>query len=88
LSAYKVDKRTSVKLDPAAEAIIRDAVRAEITALPTYGYRRAGALVNRTRRLIGFPPVNHKRRYRTESVVPGDGISDISLIRGNHLEEE
>jgi transposase InsO family protein len=41
-----------------------EAVRAEITALPTYGYRRAGALVNRTRTLIGLRPVNHKRFYR------------------------
>jgi putative transposase len=41
-----------------------DAVRAEITALPSYGYRRAGELVNRTRYLIGLGPVNHKRIYR------------------------
>jgi putative transposase len=41
-----------------------DAVSAEIAALPTYGYRRAGALVNRTRSLIELHPVNHKRFYR------------------------
>lgn len=40
------------------------AVRAEITALPTYGYRRAGALVSRTRSLMGLRPVNHKCTYR------------------------
>lgn len=44
--------------------MISDAVRAEITALPTYGYRRAGALMNRTRTLMGLRPVNHKRMYR------------------------
>lgn len=42
--------------------MIADAVRAEITALPTYGYRRAGALVKGTRSLMGLRPV--KRMYR------------------------
>ena len=46
------------------DAILVDAVRAEITALPTYGYHRAGALVNRTRSLMGLPAINHKRFYR------------------------
>lgn len=59
-----VDKRTIAKIDPVADAMIADAVRAEITALPTYGYRRAGALMNRTRSLMGLRPVNHKRMYR------------------------
>lgn len=59
-----VDKRTVARLDPVADAMIVDAVRAEIMALPTYGYRRAGALVNRTRSLMGLRPVNHKRMYR------------------------
>lgn len=48
-----------------------DAVRAEITALPTYGYRRAGALVNQTRSLMGLRPVNHKRMYR---VIKAQGL--------------
>jgi transposase InsO family protein len=47
-----------------ADAILVDAVRAEITALPTYGYRRAGALVNRMRALMGLQSINHKRLYR------------------------
>jgi putative transposase len=38
--------------------------RAEITALPTYGYRRAGALVNRTRALMALQTINHKRFCR------------------------
>ena len=59
-----IDGRTVVKHDPVADAMIADAVRAEITALPTYGYRRAGALVNRTRSLMVLRPVNHKRMYR------------------------
>jgi putative transposase len=58
------DGRTAARADPAADALLMDAVRAEITALPTYGYRRAGALVNRTRSVIGLHPVNHKRFYR------------------------
>lgn len=39
-------------------------MRAEITALLTYGYRRAVALVNRTRALMGLQSINHKRFYR------------------------
>lgn len=59
-----IDGRALARLDPAADAMIADAVRAEITALPPYGYRRAGALVSRTRSLMGLRPVNHKRMYR------------------------
>jgi hypothetical protein len=49
-----VDGRTVQTFHQLADAILVDAVRAEITALPTYGYRRAGALVNRTRALMGL----------------------------------
>lgn len=59
-----IDGRTAQVRDPASDVTLMAAVRAEITALPTYGYRRAGALVNRTRNLIGLRPVNHKRFYR------------------------
>ena len=59
-----VDGRTVQSSHQPADAILVDAVRAEITALPTYGYRRAGALVNRTRALMGLQAVNHKRFYR------------------------
>jgi putative transposase len=58
------DGRTAPVRDAASDAALLEAVRAEITALPTYGYRRAGALVNRTRSMIGLRPVNHKRFYR------------------------
>lgn len=47
-----------------ADAILVDAVRAEIAVLPTYGYRRADALVNRPRSLMGLQAVNQKRYYR------------------------
>lgn len=59
-----IDKRTLSVEDVAGDAILVDAVRAEITALPTYGYRRAAELVNRTRDLMGLRRVNHKRFYR------------------------
>lgn len=59
-----IDGRTARVRDPDADLILIDAVRAEIISLPTYGYRRAGALVNRTRSLISMLPVNHKRFYR------------------------
>jgi transposase InsO family protein len=59
-----VDGRTAAWVDPDSDALLVDAVRAEIAALPTYGYRRAGALVNRTRSHIGLAAVNHKRYYR------------------------
>lgn len=63
-SAGWVDGRQAHCVDPMADAMLIEAIRAEITALPTYGYRRAGALVNRTRSIIGLQPVNHKRFYR------------------------
>ena len=59
-----VDGRTTQTFHQPDDAILVDAVRAEITALPTYGYRRAGALVNRTRVLMGLQTINHKRFYR------------------------
>jgi putative transposase len=59
-----IDGRTAACDDPVADNMLIDAVRAEIAALPSYGYRRAGELVNRTRSLIGLKPVNHKRFYR------------------------
>jgi putative transposase len=58
------DGRKAKTRTPEADILLIDAVRAEITSLSTYGYRRARALVNRTRSLIGLHPVNHKRVYR------------------------
>jgi len=39
-------------------------IREQITELPSYGYRRACALVNRQRAISGVPLVNPKRVYR------------------------
>ena len=39
-------------------------IRAQIAELPSYGYRRACALVNRQRASTGAPRVNPKRAYR------------------------
>ena len=58
-----IDGRTTQIFHQPGDALLVNAVRAEITALPTYGYRRAGALVNRTRALMGSQTINHKRFY-------------------------
>ena len=63
-SADWIDGRTVQTFHQPTDALLVDAVRAEIAALPTYGYRRAGALVNRTRAMMGLQAVNHKRFYR------------------------
>jgi hypothetical protein len=39
-------------------------IREQIAALPSYGYRRACALVNRQRARVGAARVNPKRAYR------------------------
>jgi transposase-like protein len=43
------DGRTTQTFHQPADSVLVDAVSAEITALPTYCYRHAGAVVNRTR---------------------------------------
>jgi transposase InsO family protein len=58
------DGRTARAYDELADLALADAVRAEIGELPTYGYRRAGALVNRRRAAAGLVVFNHKRFYR------------------------
>lgn len=45
------------------EALLAD-IRRHIADLPSYGYRRAGALLNRERRSQGLSMLNHKRIYR------------------------
>jgi putative transposase len=45
------------------EQLLAD-IREQITELPSYGYRRACALVNRKRAIDGAPRVNPKRAYR------------------------
>ena len=39
-------------------------IREQIAELPSYGYRRACALVNRQRSILGMARLNHKRAYR------------------------
>jgi putative transposase len=48
----------------AADAELLAELRKHIAALPSYGYRRACALLNRQRTASGLPRVNHKRVYR------------------------
>lgn len=45
------------------EAVLAE-IRAITDARPTYGYRRVTALMNRSRRSSGEPPLNHKRVFR------------------------
>jgi putative transposase len=59
-----VDDRTVQTFHRPCDVMLVDAVRTKIATLPTYGYRRAGALVNRTRTLLGLQTVNHRRFYR------------------------
>jgi len=56
-----VDGRTG--RTPRGDSELLAEIRAQITGLPSYGYRRACALVNR-QRLAGVPRVNPKRVYR------------------------
>ena len=51
--ADSIDGRTMQTVHQPADAILVNAVRAEITPLQTYGYRRAGALVKPHARLDG-----------------------------------
>ena len=49
---------------PRGDAQLLADIREQITELPSYGYRRACALVNRKRACDGAPRVNPKRVYR------------------------
>ena len=60
-----VDGRT--RRTPAGDEQLLADIRAQITELPSYGYRRACALVNRHRAGVGTPRVNAKRVYRVMS---------------------
>ena len=60
-----VDGRT--RRTPAGDEQLLADIRAQIAELPSYGYRRACALVNRYRAEVGTPRVNAKRVYRVMS---------------------
>jgi putative transposase len=49
---------------PGEDGELLTEIRAEIAALPSYGYRRTWAMVNRRREVEGRRRVNHKRVYR------------------------
>lgn len=49
---------------PRGDAQLLADIREQIAELPSYGYRRACALVNRQRSRAGSPRVNRKRVYR------------------------
>jgi transposase InsO family protein len=57
-----VDGRT--KRTPLGDEQLLTDIYEQITELPSYGYRRACALVNRQRASLGAPRVNPKRVYR------------------------
>jgi hypothetical protein len=49
---------------PAADEQLLQEIREQLAELPSYGYRRACALVNRQRSATGLPRVSFKRVYR------------------------
>lgn len=49
---------------PAQDEQLLVEIREQIAELPSYGYRRTCALVNRQRQKVGLPRVNPKRVYR------------------------
>jgi transposase InsO family protein len=57
-----VDGRT--RRTPSSDAVLIEEIKAQITLLPSYGYRRAVALVNGQRVAQGQSKVNPKRGYR------------------------
>ena len=56
--------RTAAEAVPAQDEVLLADLRRHIAELPSYGYRRAGALLNRERRAQGQQALNHKRIYR------------------------
>jgi putative transposase len=57
---------------PAQDAQLLADIREKLSELPSYGYRRACALVNRKRLRVDAPRVNPKRVYR---VMRSHGLS-------------
>ncbi|MBM3394787.1 MAG: IS3 family transposase [Betaproteobacteria bacterium] len=49
---------------PAADKELVGDLKALVAERPSYGYRRATAMLNRSRRKQGAPRLNHKRIYR------------------------
>lgn len=53
---------------PQPEADLVDEIKAVISEIPTYGYRRVWAVLRRAAEAQGFQPPNHKRIYRVMKV--------------------
>ena len=66
---------------PRADEQLLIDIRRQIAELPSYGYRRACALVNRERRLSHGPRVNPKRAYR---VMASNGLLLPRAPRRDH----
>ena len=64
-----IDGRTG--RTPVHDKELLEQVRHHIAQLPSYGYRRACALTNRTRESAGMPRLNPKRVYR---LMAGNGL--------------
>jgi putative transposase len=64
-----IDGRT--RRTPVHDEELLAQVREHIAQLPSYGYRRACALVNRSRERAGLPRLNPKRVYR---LMAGNGL--------------
>jgi putative transposase len=73
------DRRTG--RTPAADGQLLDEIRQHIAELPSYGYRRACALVNRAASKHSRPCVNHKRVYR---VMAANGLLLARAPRRRH----
>ena len=59
-----VTKKRRRKLQQISDEDILQHIRALVAQRPSYGYRRACAVINRTLAADGLPKANHKRIYR------------------------
>lgn len=65
---------------PAHDAALVADIRRHIAELPTYGYRRACALINRELRSLDQEALNHKRIYRVMAHCPRPPGDDIRAV--------
>jgi len=65
----------------ASDVTLLDEIKAQITELPTYGYRRACALVNRQRAQAGAPRVNAKRALQAQCIAPIP-LAELAVVAG------
>ncbi len=79
-SASWLDGRTGPT--PIGDEQLLSDIREQITDLPSYGYRRACALLNRQRASVDAARVSPKRVYRVSSI-PGHCEQSCLAKRGN-----